>query len=253
MKDSSHRPIALFDLDGTIVPWDMQLLFFNYIIRQSPLRWFLILPFFCCLPFHILRLIGEGTMKRLFLAYLTGLTKEQIRKYSTGFVRDYVLPLCYPEILQRLEKHRQAGDLCILASASPSLYVEEIGKALKFDVILGTDTEETYPFPFFPKMPFGNNKGETKVVRLRNMGYLPEDGRFPPCGGIAYSDSSADMPMLLAVPSAVLVNPSPRLMQEAEGKSWEILTPNRPWKSKTGFILKLLQQLYGLYPPPQKS
>ena len=250
MTDS--RKIVLFDLDGTIVPWDMQLLFFNFIIRRKPWRWFLLSPFFFCLPFYLIGLLNETTMKRLFLAYLTRFSRIKIKEYTQQFVREYVMPLSYSEVLDRLKVHQSSGDLCILVSASPTLYVEEVGKAWGFDLSLGTDTEETDPFPFFPKLPLGNNKGETKVVRLRKMGYLPRESASIPAGSIAYSDSSADLPMLLAVESAVLVNPSVKLLKAAKGKDWEVITPSRPWTGKVGFILSIIKQLYGLYPPPKK-
>lgn len=247
MQDSTRKGLALFDLDGTIVPWDTQLLFSNFIIRKNPLRWFLLLPFLSSLVLFLVRILGENTMKRLFLGYLAGLSQEQIRDYAEQFVKEAVLPVCYPEVLARLRRHQEAGDTCLLVSASPSLYAQYIGKALGFTETLGSDTENIDPFPFFPGMPYGNNKGETKTARLRAKGYLPED-RSPAANSIAYTDSSADLPMLRACGKAVLVNPSKKLRQAAKGTHWEIIIPGSlPWTGTLDKSLKLLRQLFGLY------
>lgn len=247
MQDFPRKGLALFDLDGTIVPWDTQLLFSNFIIRRNPIRWFLLIPFLSCLFLFFVRLLSENTMKRLFLGYLAGLSQEQIQRYAEQFVREDVLPVCYPEVLARLKQHQDAGDICLLVSASPSLYAQHIGKALGFAKTLGSDTENVDPFPFFPKMPYGNNKGETKASRLRDMGYLPDDYSVP-VNSTAYSDSSADLPMLRACEKAVLVNPSKKLRRSAQDTGWEIMIPAvRPWTGTLDKSIKLLCQLFGFY------
>lgn len=247
MPNTQNGALALFDLDGTLVPWDTQMLFSNYIVRRFPLRRAFLIPFLCCIPFYLLRLCKESTMKRVYLGYLRGLPLAELEKLAESFVREEVLPICYEEVCSRLKAHQEKGDFCILVSASPTLYAKYVAKELGFDEFLGSDTENIDPFPFFPKMPFGNNKGWKKVQRLQAMGYLPEEQNFPRPHSIAYSDSSADLPMLLSCEKAVLVNPSDRLRKYAEDKPWEIVTPKRPWKGKLDKLRKICLQLLGLF------
>lgn len=247
MPEEAKRVLALFDLDGTLIPWDTQMLFSNYVVRRHGWRRLFLLPFLLALPFYLIGLVSELAMKRIYLGYLKGLSLDRIDKLAHDFVEETVLPSCYPEIMERLHEHQAKGDLCVLVSASPTLYAGYVGKSLGFELTLGSDTENIDPFPFFPKMPFGNNKGITKVNRLRSLGLLPEEGANPPTGSIAYSDSTADLPMLFSCEQAVLVNPSVKLLKNAHGRAWETVTPKRPWNTKTGKSWKIFLQLLGLY------
>lgn len=247
MTDTKKR-LVLFDLDGTLIPWDTQLLFFNFIVHKSPCRRLCLIPFVLCLPLLLLRLWGEGQMKRLFLAYLAGMTEKEIEVCVGEFVETVVIPGLYPEVLALLRQHQEQGDLCLLVSASPTIYAKAIGERLGFHETLASDTMDQDPYPFYPVMPYGNNKGETKVVRLRALGYLSAQGEPTPNASIAYSDSRADLPMLLACADAVLVNPTSSMQRLAEEKNWNVLHPTTPWSGKWDKIKKILQQFFGLYP-----
>lgn len=247
MTDTKKR-LVLFDLDGTLIPWDTQLLFFNFIVHKNPWRRLCLIPFILCLPLLLLRLWGEGQMKRLFLAYLAGMTEKGIEERVEEFIKTVVIPGLYPEVLTLLRRHQEQGDLCLLVSASPTIYAKAIGERLGFHETLASDTMDQDPYPFYPVMPYGNNKGETKVVRLRALGYLPAQGEPAPASSIAYSDSKADLPMLHACSDAVLVNPSASMQRLAAEKSWNVLRPTTPWSGKWDKIKKILQQFFGLYP-----
>ncbi len=245
---ASSPHLALFDLDGTLVPWDTQLLFSNFLLKRRPLRRLLLIPFFLALPLFLLKILGEGSMKRLYLGYLAGLSPAELDALAEEFAAWLIPAHAYGDLLARLRRHQEQGDLCLLVSASPTLYARSIGKALGFEIILASDTEEADPFPFLPRMPYGNNKGETKVLRLRAMGYLPALSAPAPSGSIAYSDSRADLPMLNACEQAVLVNPSPSLTRIGEERGWEIVRPATPWSGKMNKMGKILLQLFGFYP-----
>ena len=116
-----------------------------------------------------------------------------------------------------------------MVSASPSFYAEPLGRFLGFDAVLGTDVVLDDRMPLMPELPLGNNKGKVKVERLRNMGILPENGI--PEDSIAYSDSTADIPMLLACRRQVLVNPSRKLKTNPRLDGAECLYPSTPWRN----------------------
>ena len=230
--------IALFDLDGTLIAWDCQLLFRYFIVKQEPWR-ALFLPVFLALaPFA--GIIGTAGMKRVFLSYLWRLDPKMLAEYSREFAAS-LMPGIYQELRGRLEQHRARGHLLILASASPEFYVAEIGRELGFDLSLGTPVETG---PLFPELE--NHKGAAKVARLRDL--LPpsyfENGRLRGCHG--YTDSRADLPMLELCGAATVVNPSPELTALAIERGWEIVRPARPWKSKAGFAWRVLALLFGI-------
>lgn len=229
--------IAWFDLDGTLLAWDCQLLFRHFVLRREPWRGIFLPVFLVFLP--LAGLLGAEGMKRVFLSYLFGIDADTLAEYSREFATT-VLPAIYPELLARLEAHREAGHFLILASASPEFYVAEIGRRLGFDLALGTPVQ---PGRFFPDLE--NHKGAAKVERLREL--LPasyfSEGKLLRSHG--YSDSPADLPMLVLCESATVVNPAARLAQIADTHDWEIVRTARPWKSQPDFALRTLALLTG--------
>lgn len=243
--DFSQTPragIALFDLDGTLIAWDCQLLFRHFVLRREPWRGVFLPVFLAFTPFA--GLLGAATMKRIFLSYLWRMRLEVLAEYSRDFARS-LMPGIYPDLREKLERHRAAGDLLILASASPEFYVAEIGRELGFHLTLGTPVETG---PLFPDLE--NHKGAAKVARLRDVlpGSFFENGRLLRCRG--YTDSCADLPMLALCESATVVNPSPRLAALALASGWEIVRPARPWKTRAGFALRVLALLTGIGSDP---
>ncbi|MES2437852.1 MAG: HAD-IB family hydrolase [Verrucomicrobiota bacterium] len=234
---TSPAGIALFDLDGTLIAWDCQLLFRHFILRREPWRGIFLPVFLAFLP--LAGLLGAGGMKRVFLSYLCGMKPDTLDGYSREFAAS-VMPAIYPQVRGCLEEHRRNGHFLILASASPEFYVKYIGRELGFDLTLGTPVETG---SFFPDLE--NHKGAAKVDRLKEL--LPasyfESGRLRNCHG--YTDSTADLPMLALCGEVTVVNPSATLTELAGVNGWDIVRPSRPWKSKAGFAKRALALLLG--------
>ncbi len=238
LKGNPPPGIAWFDLDGTLIAWDSQLLFRHFVLRREPWRRIFLPVFLIFLP--LAGLLGAGGMKRVFLSYLHGITPDRLDGYSREFAAG-LMPCIYQNLRARLEEHRRQGDLLILASASPEFYVKYIGRELGFDLTLGTPVETG---SFFPDLQ--NHKGIAKVDRLKEL--LPasyfEKGLLRNSHG--YTDSTADLPMLALCGAVTTVNPSSALTKLAAQNGWEIIRPARPWKSKAGLIFRMLALLGGL-------
>jgi HAD superfamily hydrolase (TIGR01490 family) len=238
------KGIALFDMDGTLLAWDCQLLFRHHVIHQEPLRGFSVLLFMKFLPFA--GVLGTENLKRIFHSFLWKMPQERINELSQSFAAR-LLPSIYPELKSALEKHRKAGHLTILSSASPECYVAELGKLLGFDLSLGTVFENNALFP-----DLVNHKGANKVTRLREL--LPssyfQEGKIVNSHG--YTDSTADLPMLEICQQATVVNPKPVLTELAEQKGWTILRPSLPWKSSFEKSWRVLLLLLGIGKNPAK-
>lgn len=229
MSSASHIPtekprdIALFDLDGTLLAWDCQLLFRHFVVRREPWRIGFLKHFLLLAP--LAKLIGTGGMKRVFLSYLWGMDREVLESYCAEFAEE-VVPAIYPEVKAMLDEHRRKGDFTVLTSASPEFYVKEIGERLGFDLTLGTEVELGHLFP-----DLENHKGVAKVERLRAL--LPDDW-FDADGSLkahGYTDSTADLPLLTLCDRATVVNPGRPLTLMAQDAGWTIVRPKRPWKN----------------------
>lgn len=229
--DEKAVGVALFDMDGTLLPWDTQYLFSCFVVRRHPWRRLFLLFYLACLPLYFLGIWDERRMKRAYLSYLWRLPAESVRRYAGEFA-SLAEGWVYPELRERLRKHREEGAECIMISASPAFYAEPLGRLLGFDSVLGTDVVLTGNMPLMPELPLGNNKGRVKVERLRRMGVLPPEGVRQ--DAVAYSDSVADMFMLCSCGRQVLVNPSISLAKDVRLAGAECLYPPRPWKSKWG-------------------
>ncbi|WAC19828.1 HAD family hydrolase [Luteolibacter sp. SL250] len=234
--------IALFDLDGTLIPWDCQLLFRHHVVRREPWRRVYLPVFLGLLPFYPI-LKTEG-MKRVFLSYLRGMSPEKVAEHAESFASS-VMPAIYPGVRAEIERHRRAGHLVVLTSASPEFYVSEIGRLLGFDLVLGTVVT---PGELFPDLE--NHKGAAKVARLRAL--LPaayfDGAQLRNCHG--YTDSTADLPMLELCQQATLVNPKPELLEIGTRNGWQVVRPARPWKAKADFIIRSLKLLFGIGEDP---
>lgn len=236
--------VALYDLDQTLVPWDTQLLFCNWVLRHEGWRRLYLLVFLPFLP--LVKVLGGEGMKRIFLSFLWGMERERIGELVDGFVERYVPSEFYPELLAEMEKDRAAGRFLVLTSASPELYARPIGEALGFDVTFGTRVEFGSRMPLFPDFTGGNNKGAVKVARLREeLELVPEGGTFP--GSTGYSDSRADLPMLERCDEVTAVHPEGAYAERAAQEGWRVLTPARPWKDRRAFGLAALRMICGLW------
>ncbi|MCX6877545.1 MAG: HAD-IB family hydrolase [Verrucomicrobia bacterium] len=240
---SSDPPpgIALFDLDGTLIAWDCQLLFRHHVIRREPWRAVFLPVFLGCLPFY--KILKTAGLKRVFLSFLWRMKPATLAANSRSFA-EAIQSAIYPELRDLLAAHRRQGHLLVLTSASPEFYVTEIGRALGFHLALGTPVATTPVCPFVPALQ--NHRGPSKVERLRQTlpGAYFEEGKLLRSHG--YTDSCADLPMLSICQAATVVNPARTLAALATQSGWQIIRPARPWHSRTGFICRVLALLTGL-------
>jgi len=247
MKDETKQQgIALFDMDQTLVQWDTQLLFCNWVLRHEPVRRLFLLVFLPFLP--LARVLGSEGMKRIFLSFLWRMRRERLDELVSGFVAHYVPAGFYPEVLEEVAKEKAKGRLTVMTSASPEMYAKPIGEALGFDVSLGTRVEFGEVVPLFPEFTRGNNKGAVKVDRLREeLDIELVDGKLPDSAG--YSDSKADLPMLEICEEVTAIHPEGSYAQRAADEGWRVLNPQRLWKDRREFAWACLRMLLGAFPP----
>jgi HAD superfamily hydrolase (TIGR01490 family) len=233
----------LFDLDGTILPWDTQKLFCNYVVRKYPMRKLFLLVYILFLP--LAPILGSEGLKRVFLSFLWGFSEEEVDKLAGEFARLWLPDKAWQEMLAEIQQHQQAGDFLILVSASPELYVKEIATILGFHLAIGTEilaNKKTYSL--FPDLQ--NNKGQNKVIRLKkilNPSMFSQDGKLKESHG--YTDSCADLPMLAICQSATVVNPNEKLLAIATEKNWEVIHLTKPWKNPFQRLILRVRCVFG--------
>ena len=234
--------LALFDLDQTLIAWDTQLLFCNWVLRKEPVRRLYLLIF---LPFLVFsRVLGAEGMKRIFLSFLWRMPRSRLEVLVEEFVSHHVPASFYPLMLDVLAREREKGRRLVLVSASPEFYARPLGEALGFDASYGTRVEFEGMMPLFPDFTGGNNKREVKVSRLLEEGEIIEEGVQENSSG--FSDSMVDLPMLELCEEVTVVNPGESLREIAESREWAIVRPERPFRDRLGMACRCLRQAFGL-------
>lgn len=223
---------ALFDMDGTLFAGDSQLRFARRILRRYPLRRLYLLFVLPCAVLRALRILNTEQMKRAFLSYAWRMDAHTLQRECEEFVQSELIPAVYPELSARLKQHHERGDRTVLCSASPDWWTQPMGRALGFDVVLGTPVSPAERVPLMPRIVTpGNNKGENKVTRLRALGITHAE-----CG---YTDSRADLPMLSLCRRAVLVNPD-ACLRAAHPEAEVVTPPPKDFSSRFSFLLSCL-------------
>lgn len=233
---------ALFDFDQTLIPWDSQLLFCNFVLQRQGWRRFYLLFYLPLLPFAKL-FGGTEATKRLFLCYLWRVPFDQLEIWADVFAKKLCSQGLYPEMRQVIQEEKARGATLILSSASPALWIEKVGKILGFDHALGTPVHWKQRVELFPQLPQGNNKKEQKITRLDSL--IPPMRPLP--NSHSYSDSPADIPLLELCEQASIIHPGKKLANYGASRQWQTLKPSRPTRSRLAFGWHCALQALGLF------
>ena len=182
-ETSEKEGYALFDLDHTILPFDTQVFFANFVLQREGWRRIYLLWFIPALPLAAIKLLDLRKMKRLFSSYLWKMPRKKLEQYVSEFLESEFSDALYPEVVAEIERHRQEGRTLILNSASPEFYVKEIAAKLGFDHYIGTNLIVEDPMPFLPQIEGPNNKHGEKIVTMRDRGFIPPNSKSYPTVG----------------------------------------------------------------------
>ncbi len=197
-------PLVVFDFDHTLYDGDSGSHLFAWLIRRNPLRVAAALlatpllgPMVAFLPTRRWGISGYVWIGSFGLHAAREFDRV-IDRYVAGH-RDEIAGRLLPVALEVFARHRAQGDRVVVATGAPP----ELARA-----ILGFVAHEDVPVigtAVGPRLgavvATRHCHNEEKVRMLRERGYADID--------VAYSDSSADLPLLQAARSPVVVNPKP--------------------------------------------
>jgi len=202
--------VALFDLDGTLTRRDTLLQYLAGFLRRHPQRLARVPLLLPGLIRFALGSADHGAVKSAAIrAVLGGLTRSEIEAWTDEFVSRLLARGMRADALAMLDAHRRAGDLLVLLSASPDLYVPAIGRALGFAETVCTGVE-WHGDCLTGRLTTPNQRGPEKaraVVALRR--------EHPGLAVIAYGNAASDLEHLSLAERATLVNGSSRARQAA--------------------------------------
>ncbi len=131
-----------------------------------------------------------------------------------------ILPRIYPQMLDQVHSHQDAGRATFIVSAAGHGVVEPLASVLGMDGGIGTRYEVDGEGAFTGRFdgPFVYGPGKVEAMRA-----FAEEHRIDLAESYAYSDSLSDLPMLEAVGHAVVVNPDPPLAAIAKREGWQTM------------------------------
>jgi len=201
---AADAPLVVFDFDHTLYDGDSGSHLFAWMIRRSWLRTLVALlatpilgPMVAFLPTRRWGISGYVWIGSFGTRARTGFDRI-IDAYVAGH-REQIAARLLPQALEVFAAHRARGDRVVVATgAPPELARAILGFVAHQDVpVIGTAVG-----PFLGAVVATRHcHNQEKVRMLAELGYTGIEQ--------AYTDSSADLPLLLAARRPVVVNPKP--------------------------------------------
>jgi HAD superfamily hydrolase (TIGR01490 family) len=216
------REAAFFDLDRTLIsgssglPWARAAAKAGLISRRQMARWGV-----DALKFRLRGSTDEATERLLaeIKEVFQGTSARQIARMAPEVLVG-VLPRIYPEMLEEVYAHQDAGRPTFIVSAAGDELVQLLARILYMDGGIGTSYEVGEDGMFTGELGGAFMYGEGKVEAMREFAAAHD---IDLGASYAYSDSVSDLPMLRAVGTPVVVNPDEELTRIARAEGWRVM------------------------------
>lgn len=154
-----------------------------------------------------------------------------------------VLPRVYPQMLQEVHRHQDAGRATFIVSAAGNGVVEPLAQVLGMNGGIGTKYEIDGGGAFTGRFdgPFVYGPGKVEAMEA-----FAASHDIDLAESYAYSDSLSDLPMLQAVGNPVAVNPDPALAEIARAEGWQTMRFERLGRRLIAVGVTVLAMIAGL-------
>jgi HAD superfamily hydrolase (TIGR01490 family) len=244
-SEGTPRAAAFFDLDKTLMAGSSGMQFARFAAKQGIVsRRQLVSWAIEHLRYRLRGTTDARTAEVLKVAreLIRGVPEKTIERMGPE-VMAAILPRIYPQMLEEVNAHQDAGRPTFIVSAAGNGVVEQLAHVLGMDGGIGTRYEVGGEGSFTGRLegPFVYGKGKVEAMRefaARHEIDLAES--------YAYSDSLSDLPMLRAVGNPVAVNPDPPLAEIARAEGWQTLRFERLGRRLVALAVTLLATVAGL-------
>ena len=156
---------------------------------------------------------------RFSLKPLSRHSQQELAQWREEFIEEKIMPIISDQARELVEKHRQAGDLPLIITATNAFVTAPIAERFGIDHLIATEPE-TLDGHYTGEVAGEPSFREGKVKRLN--AWLDEF-RQTLEGSWFYSDSHNDLPLLEQVDNPVAVDPDSTLAEVAKQRNWPIL------------------------------
>lgn len=216
--------LALFDLDGTLIPKDSDHAFGDFLVT---LGW---------ADAEVFRRRNDAFYEdylagRLdidaYVDFATAAWRERsaeaLQQVTEQFLAEIVRPMLHPQALALVQRHQQAGDLVAVVTATNDFVTRPIAQLFGVHELIATTLQRDERGRVTGRIEGVPSFREGKITRVQ--AWLAARGQqladFERC--TFYSDSTNDLPLLEHVSDPVATNPGPALERIAQERGWPVL------------------------------
>ncbi len=221
MESLQKKPIAFFDVDGTLVSTTIVHAYIWLQTSSLPriIRFFWFIGFLPKVVFYlILDRISRPQFNRVFYRNYRGKDATALKALAVDMFASYLRQKIFPEAISQIEEHKAQGDQVVLLTGSLNFIVQPIAEFLGADSVIAPELKEQDGI-FTGRLTTEPLIGEQKAIAMKKFAEQ-EDIPLDIC--YAYSDSKSDLEMLESVGNPIAVNPSKGLRDHALESGWEI-------------------------------
>lgn len=213
------RPIAFFDLDGTLVAGHTHRLLIGFMWRKGRAGLLFYLAAEVWFAAFNRGIIRPNSRARVVASELfKDLTVGEGRALMAELVRDEIAPHFDPATVSALARHQAAGDRVIVLTAAAEPVVRAVADRLRVEEIWATGFEiheGRYTGGLDTRLMFAGRK----VDLARQV--IAAAGVDPACCS-AYADHESDLPLLRLVGHPTVVRPRPGMRAKARAEGWRV-------------------------------
>ena len=221
---STPRRLALFDLDGTLIPGDSDHAFGEFMVA---LGW---------VDAEAHRRANDAFYQQYlagtldidaYIAFTTGAwrtrTPAEQQAAQARFMAEVMQPQLRAPAFDLVHAHQQAGDLVAIVTATNEFVTAPIAAAFGVPHLLAVRLQRDAQGRVTGRIDGVPSFREGKIARvhdwLAGLGHRLADFE----ASVFYSDSTNDLPLLELVSDPVATNPGPALEAIAQQRGWRIL------------------------------
>ena len=217
-------PLAIFDLDNTLLAGDSDYLWGRFLVERGIVdRDFYERENERFYRDYQAGRLDVGVFLRFALKPLAEHPTSALLSWREDFLREKIDPLILAPARALVERHRAAGDLLVVVTATNAFVTAPIAARFGIPHLIATEPEQvdgryTGGVAGIPAFREG------KVQRLEL--WLAQTGQSL-AGSTFYSDSHNDIPLLDRVDHPVAVDPDPELLAFARKRGWAVISLHR--------------------------
>jgi HAD superfamily hydrolase (TIGR01490 family) len=216
-------PLTLFDLDHTLLDGDSDVLWCEFLIDCGELDRATFEPRNRRMDVdYRAGTVSTQAFCEFYVSTLAGRTPQQWEPLRRRFLDTVVAPRLCEAAHALVDRHRSAGELVVLTTATNRFITELTAAHLGLPHLIATECELDDTGCFTGRVIGTLNMREGKVTRLHQW-LAAQRIDWRDCETTFYSDSINDLPLLSAVRKPVAVNPDMRLAAEAAERGWAVL------------------------------